>query len=288
MGFFSAVSPVLADLDRMGGTAAGNAWDDRVAEAIRGFSNAYGNGALLQSERTLIDYGALETQAAYVFMYVGGHADFLDQVLRRAEQEQMLARLRQQQICVTSLGGGPGSDLLALVSFLRQLPAEERPRQIRYRVLDKQPNWHETLQRVADLQKGTFEIELVFQSMDVTVPAQWNGVSCANDDLLIMNFFVSKVCRLREHASVRGCLESIMRSLSTGGLLLFNDSAAYTFYSYFDDRVAAAGSFRALLRDNQRLDADPNFDELFRQSMVRFDRTPKLGSNAAFRVHEKK
>lgn len=119
------------------------------------------------------------------------------------------------------------------------------------------------------------------------MPEQWNGVSCADDDLLIMNFFVSEICRLREDESVRACLESVLRSLSTGSLLLFNDSAAYSFYSYFDDRLAAVGGFRALLRDNARLDAGPNFDEFFRQCMVRFDRTPKLGSNAAFRVHER-
>lgn len=134
MGFFPLVSSVLAELDRAGIAADGTEWDGKVAEAIRAFNSAYGNGALLQRDRSLIDYGALATQAAYVFMYVGGHADFLAQVLSLAEQSHALAGLRREEITVTSLGGGPGSDLLALVSFLRRLPADERPLRIRYRV----------------------------------------------------------------------------------------------------------------------------------------------------------
>lgn len=287
MGFFPAVSPVLAGLDQRGLAANPEGWDAKVADAVRAFSSAYGNGALLERNRALIDYGALETQTAYVFMYVAGHADFLNQVLTMGEQRQALARLRKEEISVTSLGGGPGSDLLALIAFLKDLPADERPKRIRYRVLDKQPNWNEILQQVAVLQEGTFVIELEFQQLDVTVPDQWASVNCANDDLLMMNFFVSEVCRLREHASVRGCLESILRSLSSGGLVLFNDSAAWSFFSYFDDRVAASGGFRALVIDNGRLDAESDFDEYFRQCMVRFDRTPKLGSKAAFRIFER-
>ena len=83
MGFFPAVSPVLAGLDQRGLAANPEDWDTKVAEAVRGFSTAYGNGALLERNRALIDYGSLATQAAYVFMYVAGHADFLNQVLTR-------------------------------------------------------------------------------------------------------------------------------------------------------------------------------------------------------------
>jgi hypothetical protein len=150
--------------------------------------------------------------------------------------------------------------------------------------LDKQPNWHGILQAVTALQAGTVEIDLHFRAVDVTVPAQWQGISCANADLLLMNFFISEVCRLREAASVRGCLEHILSSMKAGAFLVFNDSAAYTFYSYFDARVAQVGGFERLLVENERLDASADFDDAFRDAMARFGRTPKLTSNAAFRV----
>ena len=287
MGFFESVSPVLAGLDRQGVALHGREWDKAVASAILGFKDAYGNGNLLQRNRKLIDYGDLATQAAYVFMYVAGHADFLHQVLKRGLEERAFEGLQKAEVQVTSFGGGPGSDLLALIRILRAINPDLRPRLIRYRVLDKQPNWHEILQTVADSQRGTFDIEISFESVDVTVPDQWRNVSCEADDMLIMNFFVSEVCRLREAASVRGCFERQLGSLPAHSITVFNDSAFPSCYEYFDNRVAAVGGFDRPVVESRRLDARPEFDELFRACMVRFGRTPKLGSNAAYRVLRK-
>lgn len=284
MGFFSSVSPVLVELDRQGIAAHGAGWDLQVATAIRGFNAAFGNGNLLIKNRKLIDYGDLATQTAYVFMYVAGHADFLHMVLRRGGEEGALASLKKAMVQVTSIGGGPGSDLLALVRLLRSIPPDERPQLIRYRVLDKQPNWHEILATVAQLQRGTFDVEVSFEPVDVTIPLQWQNVTCKDDDLLIMNFFVSEVCRLREAASVRDCFESLFRSLREKAVIVFNDSNFPSCYEYFDNRIAAVGGFSRPVVESCRLDAQPDFDELFRECMVRFGRTPRLTSNAAFRV----
>jgi hypothetical protein len=280
MGMFRRVSPILTQLDQQGRGARGDAWDKQVAQAILDFGSSYGGGQLLQTNRKLIDYSDLATQAAYVFMYAGGHADFLEQVMDRSG-EPLLAK---DEIRITSLGGGPGSDLLAVIEVLRGLPPDDRPRKIHYRVLDKQPNWHGILQAVTALQAGTVEIELTFQAVDVTIPGQWQGMSCSEDDLLLMNFFISEVCRLREAVSVRQCLEHLLDSLHPGAFVVFNDSAAYTFYTYFDARVQQVGGFERLLVENERLDALPDFDDAFRDAMARFGRTPKLTSNAAYRV----
>lgn len=284
MGFFPAVSPILAGLDRQGIAALGDDWDRSVASAILGFNAAYGGGNLLKQNRRLIDYGDLSTQAAYVFMYVAGHADFLHTVFRQGYAQGAFAGLQKPEIRVTSVGGGPGSDLLALVRILREIPPDQRPTRMHYRVLDKQPNWHEILQTVANSQQGTIDIELSFETIDVTIPEQWNAATCNNDDLLIMNFFVSEVCRLREAASVRGCLNHLLNTLSAGAAIVFNDSNFPSCYEYFDQRVAAVGGFSRPVVESNRLDAGPNFNNFFRECMVRFGRTPKLSSNAAYRV----
>ncbi len=288
MGFFPSVSPILAGLDRQGVVAHGDDWDDCVVSAILNFSTAYGNGNLLKTNRKLIDYGALSTQAAYVFMYVAGHADFLFSVLQRGREEGAFDGLDQDEIRVTSIGGGPGSDLLALVRLLRTLRPDERPRLVKYRVLDKQPNWHEILLTVAESQRGTIDIEVSFQSIDVTDPDTWHGAGCKNDDLLIMNFFVSEVCKLREAASVKKCLKKLLGSVRTDATVVFNDSNFPSCYKYFDDRVESVGGYARLVSESLRLDANPDFDEYFRDCMARFGRTPKLGSNAAYRVLKKK
>jgi len=251
---------------------------------VKQLSAAYGGGNLLNKNRKLIDYSALATQTAYVFMYVASHADFLAQVFAKADAVDALTPLKQEEVRVTSMGGGPGSDLLALVQTIRLMPAEVRPRRIHYRVLDKQPNWHEILQTVAIQQRGTIHIELSFERMDVTVPEQWQGMSTENDDLLIMNFFVSEVCKLREADSVRKCLKKALKNMKKESIVVFNDNNFPSCFEYFDHRSASAGNFSRSVSESSRLNAEPSFDDFFRECMDRFERTPKLTSNAAYRV----
>jgi hypothetical protein len=128
---------------------------------------------------------------------------------------------------------------------------------------------------------------LSFEPVDVTIPDQWRHATCQEDDLLIMNFFVSEVCRLREAASVRGCFESLLRSLRSEATLVFNDSAFSSCYDYFDNCATAVGGFERPVVESRRLDAQSDFDEFFWECMVRFGRTPRLTSNAAYRVLKK-
>jgi hypothetical protein len=213
-------------------------------------------------------------------MYVAGHADFFEQVLSQAT----VPLLGQNEVRVTSLGGGPGSDLLAVIQYLRSLAADNRPTKIHYRVIDKQPNWHEISTMVAHLQSGTIDIDVSFVSADVTKSEVWDTLTCANDDLVILNFFVSEVCKLKAAAQVRKNLQSFISSIRSVSSLVYNDSVAYTFYTYFDSIVASVGGFSRNVFENSRLDATADFDDVFRNAMDRFGRTPKLTSNAAFRI----
>lgn len=283
MKTFPAVSPLLHELDRQGGAAFGQEWDAKVCEAIRDLRNRYTQ--LRDRQRKLIDYGSLPVQMVYAFMYVGANANCLYQVLASSEQASGRSILTRPEMRVTSWGGGPGSDLLALAGLLRRSPPDQRPRKIRYRVLDKQPNWHEILLTVARMQSGTVDIEVTFEAVDVTIPDQWSAVSTDLDDMLIMNFFISEVCSLKLAKSVWDCLTASLVSLKAGSALVFNDSNAYTFHSYFDDLSGRVGGFATLVSENEQLNVAPDFDEFFRQCMGRFDSaTPKLASNAAYRV----
>jgi hypothetical protein len=283
MKTFPVVSPLLQDLDRQGVAQFGNNWDDKVCEAIRDLRNHYTQ--LRVRDRKLIDYSSLQVQMAYGFMYVGANANCLFQVLDSAEMAHGQPIWRSPEMKVTSWGGGPGSDLLALVRLLRKTQPDQRPKKIAYRVLDKQPNWHEILKSVAVLQLGTVEIEVSFEAVDVTLPGQWQAISNADDDMLIMNFFVSEVCSLNLAKSVWSCLAASLASLKKDCIVVFNDSNFYTVHNYFDSLVERVGGFSALVSENELLKVSGDFDDFFINWMGRFDSTtPKLTSNAAYRV----
>ena len=283
MTTFRLVTPLLRELDRRGQIEFGDIWDVAVIAAIEDLENRYKQ--LRDRNRKLIDYASLPVQMAYAFKYVASHADFLAQVMLHGLVNDAGNALTDRDLRVTSLGGGPGSDLLAIIKVIRALSPEIRPRSIHYRVLDKQPNWNEALEIVAASQKATIDIQLDFEGIDVTIEADWSESSLANDDLVIANYIVSEVCSLRESGSVKSCFRHLLRSMKQGAILVYNDSSAYSFYSFFDDRVRLAGGFAPIIADEEKLFvSEYDYDDFYKDFMVRFDRNPKQHSSAVFRV----
>jgi hypothetical protein len=284
---FPSVSPLLQELDRKGAAEFGTEWDDKVRQAICDLRNKYTQ--LRHIDRKLIDYSSLPVHMAYCFVYAGANANCLFQVLNSAKTALGNLMIGKSEMNVTSWGGGLGSDLLALVAMLRNTPPDNRPKKINYRVLDKQPNWHEILQSVALLQKGTVAIDISFEAVDVTIPDLWSAITNENDDILIMNYFVSEVCVLKLGKSVRECLKNSLSSLKTDCILIYNDSNFFTVLNYFDQLYKSVGNFQTCVLENSQLNVEPDFDDFFRNYMARFDGTsPKLASNAAYRVLRKK
>ena len=287
MSTFGLVTPLLRELDRRGFSEFGDEWDGRVVAAIGDLESRYRE--LRDSTRKLIDYGSLPVQMAYAFKYVASHADFLSQVMERAAKIVGDGLVSGKNVRITSLGGGPGSDLLAVIRLLKNMTPDQRPRSIRYRVLDKQPNWHEALGILAASQRASLDIQLEFERIDVTVEADWREASLEDDDFVIMNYFVSEVCSLREAGSVKACLRHLLRSMRNGAALIYNDSSAYSFWSFFDERVRLAGASTPVVAEESKLFVSSyDFDDFYKDFMIRFDRNPKQHSSAVFRILRKR
>ena len=79
-------------------------------------------------------------------------------------------------------------------------------------------------------------------------------------------------------------MEVGLKSLSEGCTLIFNDSNAFTFYSYFDGLRQRTGGFSALVSESGLLKVAGDFDDFFNEGIGRFETTPKLSSNAVYRV----
>ena len=286
MSTFRLVTPLLRELDRKGLMAFGDEWEGEVRKSIQDLQDRYFQ--LRDRNRKLIDYSSLPMQMAYAFMYVASHGDFLSQVLMKTSDALQGRLFAGRSIRVTSLGGGPGSDLLAIIRVLKEMRPDDRPRTLHYRVLDKEPNWHESLTIIADSQRASFEIALEFERIDVTVEADWTNASLAENDYVMMNYFVSEVCALKEAGSVRRCFRHLLDSMAEGSILIYNDSSAYSFFTFFDERIRIAGGFNQIVAEAEKLFvSDYDFDDFYKDFMIRFDRNPKQHSSAVFRALSK-
>lgn len=270
-----AISKVLADLDEAGEAEFGETWDDRVAEVLDGFPGSYAN--LTKPDREPIDYGSLAAQAAYLFMYAPRHADFMRQILQRFRQEQTGPIFNPGQLSVTSLGGGPGSELLGLLAYLSEPANGEQVTNVIYFVLDRELAWEHVAVAVADAANCGIAVEVRFIQWDVTDSKSVNSISLKDDDLTIASYFISEICSIQPYDVVRNCLTSLFGTIRNGAFLIYNDSGSYPFYSYFNGRKNAAGYYVERKEFLEEMDSElPHLTGTMSEYEDRFDRAPKL------------
>jgi len=223
------VQNLLQALDDQGQADHDDEWPDLVGEQMQSLEAAYKQ--LIDPQRTPIDYSELSTQAAYVFRYVLARAEFTYEILKRARAAAESPLFSRSQLWVTSIGGGPGSELLGLLKYLSEEPSEPDIREIVYTIIDKENNWEHVvdhlLQQITDI-----KIDFFFFPFDVSVAGRPENTSLHREDLVIMSFFVSEVCALPERDVVRSNVEGLLETMPAGSLLLYNDSKAKSFIDF--------------------------------------------------------
>ena len=96
---------------------------EAVKDQISKLAQSY--QTIWNSEINPIDYSAPATQAAYVFTYLGAHADLVYQTLNGASPDSK-AIFNQPKVKIACIGGGPGSDLLGAVKFAERLKKQPK------------------------------------------------------------------------------------------------------------------------------------------------------------------
>jgi hypothetical protein len=128
---------LLYDLDQQGQAEMPDDWEDQVADRLESLRNAYEN--LTSPGRPEIDYSDLATQAAYVFAYAIGRAEFTYQLLKRHRAELGEPIFPNEIARITSLGGGPGSEIVGVVKYILDASNGEKVKSIKYWFRQRRP-----------------------------------------------------------------------------------------------------------------------------------------------------
>lgn len=279
---YDAVKTVLAKLDAQG-AADHDDWEDQISARFASLSASYAE--LTKCERDLIDYSDLATQAAYVFRYALPHAEFNYDFLRLARRHIGAPLFSDTVMTVTSIGGGPGSELLGLIKYLSGADDEPKVKRIIYTVIDKERNWQHVLDEMISATKTDIAIVAIFEQCDVgssKIPAK---VTLDQEDVVFMSYFISEICALPQDITVKANLNTILKTLKKGKLLFYKDSSASTFYYYFNASIRNAGRYEQLfdLKKRYSLNA-PIYDGIFKQYIDEYGYDPKPSSDALSKV----
>lgn len=229
------------------------------------------------------NYADPVTRFAYVYVYVTSHANSVYQLIRKSSA--LRALFKKDQVNITCIGGGPGSDFLGILKYIFK-DGTKVPR-LKLSLFDKEPFWSESWSDIDD--KLGLPISNVFQSFDVTDPETWKHYDkFLSADLFTMIFFMSEIDSLRVQAEP--FFAHLFKNAKQGALLLYVDNRSAQFYDWFDSLVAAHGwkvleSGQEWMKIEDQSEKKEGLDPYY-SKFSKFQ-APRLTANVAYRVCQK-
>lgn len=177
----------------------------RVASHLDSMSSEYRSG-----RQPSIDYGDPLVRLAYLYRHVPVHANIIHAAIRETPGLAKFVewRLRETgELRVCAFGGGPGTELLALVKHLAANPRSSDLPTIRFTVVDNEEAWWETWHALRDevhremgaafgqSRRGwPFTIEADHRCVDMANCRRYVDVgSTYGHDLLVLNYVLSEI-----------------------------------------------------------------------------------------------
>lgn len=214
---------IYTETERIGTSAV----DHSVGERIVAISDAYYNPALT------IDYADFPSRLAYIYMHTAANATLFQRTIAASDGlRRTIADRCGDRLSVAALGGGPGTELLGLIKYLRNQAGV--PRRIDFRVLDRVPQWSDsweqmaaagekTLSKSSGIEADRLAISPMFTPMDVMDAMAYHSYATAfsSTDIFVMNYILSEnQTRLDAFPSV---LDVLTRRAKSGSYFVFID-----------------------------------------------------------------
>ena len=283
MTLFQLIKITLDKLYEQGLHEYGDALDAQIKHKMLYLSKSYEN--LSSSQRKPIDYRDPATRFAYVYCYVATHGDYIVQALERLRSQLDRNIFQDESTRVSCIGGGPGSDILAILKYLNEQPRESAKKLICY-LLDREHAWADTWTEIDESLTGDLKLNTNFQPFDVTQPDTWRyQKNFLQADLFTLSYFVSEVYSF---GASRSTLRDILEQAKPGALVLYLDNGHQIFDDYFDDIWADIDFVRLVNAPNEQW--TPRYSEQtadIQTYIDKFDRSPKLRGNLSLRVLRK-
>jgi hypothetical protein len=194
----------------------------------------------------------------------------------------------KDNIRVSCIGGGPGSDIIAVLKYLSDWEKHEPVSKITCYLLDSEQAWADTWTEL----DGCLEMDVVlnvnFQPLDVTKPESWRSQKkFLQADLFTMSYFVSEVLSLDSDGVITTFWRTLFEEAKPGAIFLYDDNDHTDFNSYFDAQWKAAG-LECLVSDERRFTprSSEQSSELG-EYPKKFNHHPKLQARLCYRVLRK-
>lgn len=286
MTLFQLVKITLDSLYEEALQEYGDRTDEEITSRFKYLAQSYVE--LAKQERQPIDYQDPATRFAYVYKYVASHGDYVVKILKIARNKLGMI-FKDGKVRVSCIGGGPGSDIIAVLKFLSDFKGKEPVEKIVCYLLDKEQAWADTWTELDDkLEIDHIKLSVNFQALDVTDPDSWASQKKFLDaDVFTLSYFVSEVYAL-DDGVVTSFWSTLFNSAKSGALFLYDDNGKDIFNDYFDTKWKEAGL--ELIESETNILWTPSYTEKvseLAEYKSKFGENPKLKGYLSYRVLRK-
>jgi hypothetical protein len=246
-----------------------------------------------QQSREPVNYKDPATRFAYVYKYVAAHADYLVQVMESCKVSG-IELFESEKPRVSCIGGGPGSDIVAVLKYLDEHRKSNPVESVTCRLLDREQAWREqawgdTWGEIARSLRLGIAVHGHLQSLDVTDPDSWKSQKrFLRADLFTLSFFVSEVYSLDSNGTVSAFWKTLFESAKIGARFIYTDNGVYAFNDYFDSQWKKAGLQCLIQQTDTRMSLHVVEEKsILGEYLAKFGQTPRLQGKITYRVLEK-
>lgn len=286
MTIFELVKIALDELYEEGLAEHGPKLDQVIKDRMSYLSSQYKE--LEDQGRKRIKYKDPATRFAYTYMYVAAHGDYLVQLLDKLSSKQEGFAFKGETLRVSCLGGGPGSDVIAIIKYLMENPDEDPTKVICY-LLDGEQAWADTWTEFSSSLESSLRLTTNFQPLDVTKPLSWESQKkFLQADLFTLVYFVSEV-QAFDNGVVASFWKKLFDGAKSGAVFAYIDNGADAFNDYFDAQWSSRSDIKCLAKGNN-VRWTPRFSEQATDLgpyLSKFGKSPKIQAWLSYRLLRK-
>ncbi|QVM89592.1 hypothetical protein JYG34_16355 [Pseudomonas entomophila] len=194
----------------------------------------------------VISYRCEEKRKLYVLRYLPVHMHENRSAMDLVPPASVDRWLNTGKVRVLSIGGGPGSDLSAVIDFLRE--RSDRPHYLNVEMtrLDIQPLWEEIALDV--VRRSAHDIYFTLREVQADVLSAWPSNVLRQYDIITISYLISEIAQ----ADFEQFALQLQGHLAQGGALIINERPQENLQLSIDQIYASLGIDQFVKDHNKR------------------------------------
>jgi hypothetical protein len=226
------------------------------------------------------DYEDEVTRFAYVFRYSTAHAEYVNGAI--GWSPELRQALRKEQVHITCVGGGPGSDVLGFMKFF--LSEKESPK-LTYFVLDKEQFWVETWADLDAIVSDELKTSRNFLPVDVADKSTYEKLKKPfASDIFTLIYFLSEIYKIK--AKAEPFFHHCFSKMPKGSLVVVIDFRNEDLQNWIDG-LAEENDLETLETAETRTSMGSDEEKTVLAEFIKKFGSPKLQAEIMFRVYRK-